>query len=267
VIKNGVREIMMNVSGVHGGTFKAKHLLLAVVVGLVLSLSLMLPSVISAMAVSPQYFEYELASSSAYYTFLGDFNDEDEPVGTLTAYDSGGVLHIGVYIWAKPYLGFGETDSDKDGDVEWDDIRSDGINITVFDGMYQWWVDPEDVPNRDPEYNVPSWTDGVSSEPIVYLLNVPIPDGYGDGDTISIGIIDVHVSPKEFVDPTPPPPIPEVPVGTIVLGLTAFAALFLFKRQGRSRKLITPSASITNTQAQLDRSLYRTKISSDGRGS
>jgi len=209
-----------------GGFVKTKSLVLIVVICSAFSFS-SLPSVTSAEAShNPQCFVYELGNASGY-TSLGDFKEKNEYVGTLTAYDSGGVLHIGIYIYAKPYFAWGEKDKDGNGTVEPSELRSDGIKLSVFGAIYEWWVD-EDKPH-DPAFQVSSYPDGINSEPIMYFLNLEVPGGYDVGDTVEICVEKVHVSPKEFVDPTPPYPIPEVPIGTVLLLITSFAVYFLLK--------------------------------------
>jgi hypothetical protein len=170
----------------------------------------------------PQCFEYELGSASSYTPLNpdnGNFKQENDFVGTITAYDSGGVLYIGISIWAKPYFAWGEHDKAKppDGTVDPEDLRSDGISIRVFDETYDWWVHPVDITSA---IQVPSYPDGIHSEPIVYLLSIIIPGTYTAGDIVTICVEDVHVSPKEFV---PPFVVPELPIGTLM----AVSALFL----------------------------------------
>jgi len=189
-----------------------------------------------AMAKKSQCFEYELGSASSYTPLNpdnGDFKEGSDFVGTIAAYDSGGVLYIGISIWAKPYFAWGEKDHAKppDGTVDPEDLRSDGISIGVFDETYDWWVHPVDM---NPAFQVPSYPDGIHSEPIVYLLNVIIPTGYQDGDIVTICVEDVHVSPKEFV---PRFVVPEFLIGTLAAVISLLLALGIFTKMKNSKSL------------------------------
>ena len=180
-----------------------------------------------AMAKRPkpsQCFEYELGSASSYTPLNpdnGNFKEGKGFVGTITAYDSGGVLYIGISIWAKPYFAWGEKDhaNPLDGTVDPEDLRSDGISIGVFDETYDWWVHPVDM---NPAFQVPSYPDGIHSEPIVYLLSIILPGTYTAGDIVTICVKCVHVSPKEFV---PPFVVPELPIGTLMAVSASLLAL------------------------------------------
>lgn len=202
-----------------------RKICLALVLFLLLSLPVFNVSVV--LGKGEQCFEYIIGSASSY-TSLGDFKEGKKFVGTLAAYDSDDILHIGISIWAKPYFAWGEKDGDGDGIVEPDELHSDGIRLSVFGITYDWWVDGDKI--RNPAVHVPSYPEGINSERIVYLLNVEIPDDYTSGGTVKICVDGVHVSPKEFI---PSFVVPEFPMGTFGAVSVLLLALGISARSKR----------------------------------
>ena len=204
-------------------------------------------------------FTYDLGTYSDYYNIV-NMTDGGIEMGSIAIYDDGSNIYIWVGVWSKPYLAYGELDKDGDGTIDADkyeikkdglmkgdknkdgvidkhDLKSDGITIEGLgdphgsgDSGYRWYVDSneDDSPKkyRDPEINVPSWTDdGMLVDPIVYIASIPIPSGE---TSFSIDI-EVHASPPE-AQPFPTFVIPEYPLGTLAAIATMLIALALTTR-------------------------------------
>jgi hypothetical protein len=204
-------------------------------------------------------FTYDLGTYSDYYN-IANITDGGAEMGSISIYDDGVYIYIWVGVWSKPYLAYGELDRDgdgvidakkyevknsgfmkgdknKDGEIDKHDLKSDGVTIEGLgdphgseDSGYRWYVDSkvDDSPKkyRDPEIDVPSWTDvGMLEGPIVYIATIPIPSGE---TSFSIDI-EVHASPPEC-QPFPTFVVPESPLGTLASITAMLIALALTTR-------------------------------------
>ena len=208
-------------------------------------------------------FTYDIGTYSDYYNIV-NMTDGGIEMGSIAIYDDGSYIYIWVGVWSKPYLAYGhgeldengdgvidadkyvvggngfmKGDKNKDGVIDKHDCKSDGIIIEGLgdphgsgkdDSGYRWKVDSnaDDSPKqyRDPEINVPSWTDdGMLVGPIVYIATIPIPSGE---TSFSINI-EVHASPPK-AQPFPPFVVPEYPLGTLAAIATMLIALALITR-------------------------------------
>jgi len=204
-------------------------------------------------------FTYDIGTYSEYYNVV-NMTDDGTEMGSIAIYDDGSYIYIWVGVWSKPYLAYGELDKDgdgvidadkyevkksglmkgdknKDGDIDKYDLKSDGITIEGLgdphgskDSGYRWYVDSkeDDSPSkyRDPEIDVPSWTDdGILVGPIIYIASIPIPSGE---TSFSIDI-KVHASPPKS-QPFPEFVVPEYPLGTIAAITSMLIALALTTR-------------------------------------
>jgi hypothetical protein len=191
-------------------------------------------------------FTYNVGDYSSWYNIANISN-----CATIVIYDDGVDIHIGVGVWKKPYLAYGELDkdgdnlidpgaSDKNGDGKIDryDLKSDGVIIKLegskcrYKAEYKWKVDSEKdgfpTDRRDPEITVPSWDlnlnpGGILDGRIEYYATIPIPSTCSSFKITVNGHASPHAVVPHFV-------IPEVPLGTIGTIFAVFAALGIFAR-------------------------------------
>jgi len=212
-----------------------------------LSRALLLITIITTIALAtPVYadkedFTYTVGDYSSWYNIANI-----SKCATIVIKDDGVNIYIGVGVWKKPYLAYGELDkdgdhlidpgaSDKNGDgvIDRYDLGSDGVEINLecltgdFKVEYKWKVDSEKdgspKDRRDPEITVPSWDlnlnpGGILNGRIEYFAQIPIPSTCSSFKIT----VDAHASPH---DPVPSFVIPQVPFGTIGAIVAFFAAL------------------------------------------
>ncbi len=218
-----------------------------------LSRALLLITIITTIAFATPVYAKKGNKDSVTFTYtVGDYSSWHNianitECATIVIKDDGVNISIGVGVWKKPYLAYGELDKDgdhlidpgakdknSDGVIDRYDLSSDGVEIKLecltgeFKVEYIWKVDsktdgtPSD--RRDPEITVPSWDlnlnpGGILDGRIEYYAQIPIPSTC---PSFKITIIRIHASPP---DPIPEFHIPQVPFGTIGAVVAFFAAL------------------------------------------
>jgi hypothetical protein len=215
--------------------------------------ALLLITIITTIAFATPIYAKKGKKDSVSFTYtVGDYSSwyniaNITECASIVIKDDGVNIYIGVGVWKKPYLAYGELDKDgdhlidpgakdKNGDgvIDRYDLGSDGVEINLecltgdFKVEYKWKVDSEKdgspKDRRDPEITVPSWDlnlspGGILDGRIEYFAQIPIPSTCS---SFKITTVKAHASPH---DPVPSFVIPQVPFGTIGAVVAFFAAL------------------------------------------